>query len=58
MKDGCVFENVPATHYLGGAGLISSLDDYTAFAKMLLNKGEINGNRVISEKAVKLISTP
>lgn len=58
MKEGCVFENVPATHYLGGAGLISSLDDYTAFAKMLLNKGEINGNRVISEKAVKLISTP
>ena len=58
MKEGCVFENVPVTHYLGGAGLISSLDDYTAFAKMLLNKGEINGNRVISEKAVKLISTP
>lgn len=58
MKEGCVFENVPVTHYLGGAGLISSLNDYTAFAKMLLNKGEINGNRVISEKAVKLISTP
>ena len=58
MKEGCIFENVPVTHYLGGAGLISSLDDYTVFAKMLLNKGEINGNRVISEKAVKLISTP
>ena len=57
MKEGCVFENVPVTHYLGGAGLISSLEDYTAFAKMLLNKGKINGNRVISEKAVKLIST-
>ena len=58
MKEGCIFENVPVTHYLGGAGLISSLDDYTAFAKMLLNRGEINGSRVISEKAVKLISTP
>lgn len=58
MKAGCIFENVPVTHYLGGAGLISSLDDYTAFAKMLLNRGEINGSRVISEKAVKLISTP
>lgn len=57
MNEGCVFENVPTTHYLGGAGLISSLDDYTAFAKMLLNKGEINGNRILSEKAVKLIST-
>lgn len=58
MKEECVFENVPVTHYLGGAGLISSLEDYTAFAKMLLNNGEINGNRIISEKAVKLISTP
>lgn len=58
MKEGCIFKNVPVTHYLGGAGLISSLDDYTAFAKMLLNNGEINGTSVISEKAVKLISTP
>ena len=58
MKKGCVFGNVPVTHYLGGAGLISSLGDYTSFAQMLLNKGVINGNRVISERAVKLISTP
>lgn len=58
MKKGCVFGNVPVTHYLGGAGLISSLGDYTSFARMLLNKGVINGNRIISEKAVKLISTP
>ena len=57
MKKGCVFGNVPVTHYLGGAGLISSLGDYTSFARMLLNKGVINGNRIISEKAVKLIST-
>lgn len=58
MKKGCVFGNVPITHYLGGAGLISSLGDYTSFARMLLNKGVINGSRIISEKAVKLISTP
>ena len=58
MSEGCIFENTPVTHYLGGAGLISSLNDYTAFVKMLLNKGQINGNRIISEKAVELISTP
>lgn len=58
MEAGCAFESVPVSHILGGAGLISSLNDYTAFAKMLLNKGEINGNRVLSEKAVNMISTP
>lgn len=58
MPKNCVFENVPTTHYLGGAGLVSSLKDYAAFAAMLLNKGKINGNRVISEKAVELLSSP
>lgn len=58
MKKGCVFESTPAEHALGGAGLVSSLDDYTRFARMLLNNGAINGGRVISEKAVGLISKP
>lgn len=58
MKKGCVFESTPAEHTLGGAGLVSSLDDYTCFARMLLNNGAINGGRVISEKAVGLISRP
>ena len=54
----CVFEKTPITHYLGGAGLISTLEDYSAFAEMLLNFGEFGGKRIISPKAVKLISTP
>ncbi|MGN0179733.1 MAG: serine hydrolase domain-containing protein [Monoglobaceae bacterium] len=58
MPKNCVFEDFPTTHPLGGAGLVSSLKDYAAFAGMLLNKGEINGNRVITEEAVKLISAP
>ena len=58
MPKNCVFENVPTTHSLGGAGFVSSLKDYAAFAGMLLNKGKINENRVITEKAVALLSSP
>lgn len=54
----CIFEEVPVTHYLGGAGLVSTLEDYSVFAEMLLNKGEYNGRRILSQKAVELISTP
>lgn len=56
--NGCVFESYPPTIYLGGAGLISTLNDYCNFALMLLNKGEINGSRIISEKSVAAIATP
>lgn len=38
--DNCVFCDIPCTHYLGGAGLISTLDNYSKFAKMLLNRGK------------------
>lgn len=43
--------------FLGGAGLVSTVDDYEKFARMLLNKGELNGVRILSEKAVKLMMT-
>ncbi len=56
--DGCVFENVPVRNYLGGAGLISSLHDYWNFAQMLLNGGIFHGTRVLSENAVKVLSSP
>lgn len=47
----------PPKLLLGGAGLFSTLGDYEKFCRMLLNKGELNGNRVLSEKAVELIMT-
>ena len=47
----------PPKLLLGGAGLFSTLSDYEKFCRMLLNKGELNGNRVLSEKAVELIMT-
>lgn len=45
----------PPKLLLGGAGLVSTLSDYEKFCRMLLNKGELNGKRVLSEKAVQLI---
>ncbi len=38
--DGCVFVNFPCTHFLGGAGLVSTLSDYSKFAAFLLNGGK------------------
>lgn len=47
----------PVTLFAGGAGLVSTMDDYLDFCKMLLNGGELNGKRVLSEEAVQLILT-
>lgn len=47
----------PPKLLLGGAGLISTLNDYVTFCRMLLNKGKLNGKRILSEKATKLIMT-
>ena len=56
--DGYVFENVPVTHFAGGAGLASTLEDYTHFARMLLNGGEFAGNRILKPETVALMATP
>lgn len=56
--DGCVFENVPVTHFAGGAGLASTLEDYTHFARMLVQKGEFDGNRILKPETVALMATP
>jgi CubicO group peptidase (beta-lactamase class C family) len=41
----------------GGAGLVSSLDDYMRFARMLLNGGTLDGVRILKPATVKLMST-
>ena len=56
--EGCVFAKFPVKNYLGGAGLISSLGDYLNFARMLMNSGEIFGNRIISEASLRELSKP
>lgn len=55
-EEGMTFEvTEPPKLLLGGAGLFSTLGDYEKFCRMLLNKGELNGKRVLSEKAAQLI---
>ena len=41
----------------GGGGLFSTLHDYTRFAQMLLNGGELDGVRVLGSKTVSLMTT-
>ncbi len=41
----------------GGAGLMSTIDDYQKFALMLLGGGEYNGKRILSENSVKYLTT-
>ena len=49
--------DVPAAFESGGAGLCSTLDDYSHFASMLMNGGVYNGTRVLPEAAVKQLTT-
>ena len=43
----------------GGAGLVSTLDDYMAFAQMLLDNGVTkDGRRILSEASVRYMQTP
>ena len=51
---GC-YERPPAFES-GGAGLVSTLDDYAAFAQMLLNKGIYKDRRILSRAAVEYMT--
>jgi CubicO group peptidase (beta-lactamase class C family) len=44
------------TYFSGGAGLVSTAFDYSRFAQMLLNKGELDGKRILSRKTVELMT--
>ncbi|MDT0648333.1 serine hydrolase domain-containing protein [Zunongwangia sp. F260] len=43
------------TFYSGGAGLSSTAEDYATFLQMYLNKGELNGTRLLSRTTVNSI---
>lgn len=42
----------------GGAGLVSTLEDYSHFADMMLQKGVWSGRRILSPKSVAFLTTP
>lgn len=46
----------PPAFESGGAGLVSTLNDYSKFVKMLMNKGEYNGKRILGRKTVELMT--
>lgn len=52
-----VYDRDPAFES-GGAGLVSTLEDYSHFADMMLNKGVWNGQRILSPKSVEFLTTP
>jgi CubicO group peptidase (beta-lactamase class C family) len=43
-------------YYSGGAGLVSSINDYGRFLQMLLNGGELDGARILGRKTVELMT--
>ncbi|MBQ6921734.1 MAG: beta-lactamase family protein [Clostridia bacterium] len=54
-----IYGTNPLTYYCGGAGLMSTAEDYSLFAETLLNGGIApNGKKVIGEKYLKEMSTP
>ncbi len=40
----------------GAAGLLSTIDDYLAFARLLLNDGVHEGTRLLSERSVRIMT--
>jgi CubicO group peptidase (beta-lactamase class C family) len=40
----------------GGGGMVSTIDDYHRFTRMLLNKGELDGARILGRKTVEYMT--
>jgi CubicO group peptidase (beta-lactamase class C family) len=49
--------SVEQTFFSGGGGLVGSAPDYACFCRMLLNGGELDGVRVLSESSVDFMFT-
>ena len=47
----------PPVFESAAGGLVSTVDDYLAFGKMLLGKGEYGGERILSRPSVELMTT-
>ena len=58
MPSGCIFADFPVTHFCGGAGLVSNLEDYLKFARMLLQGGIFEGRQVVSKEMLAAMCTP
>jgi CubicO group peptidase (beta-lactamase class C family) len=47
----------PRRSFSGGAGIVSTARDYARFLQMLLNRGEIDGVRILSPRSVDLMTS-
>jgi len=59
-----VYDDVPNTAWrpeppfeAGGGGLVSTVDDYFAFTRMMLNKGRLGREQILSRPAVDLMTS-
>ena len=44
------------TYFSGGAGLVSTVEDYAKFCQMLLNGGTVNGKRILGRKTIEMMT--
>lgn len=57
-----LLDDPPTSRYLkshlpsGGGGLVSTIDDYLQFCRFMLNRGELNGVRLLGRKTVELMT--
>lgn len=49
------FVDGPRKSFSGGAGLVSTAMDYARFLQMILNKGVLDGRRILGRKTVELM---
>lgn len=47
----------PDGYFSGAGGLVSTAEDFFRFAQMLCNKGQFNGKRLLSPRAVELMAS-
>jgi CubicO group peptidase (beta-lactamase class C family) len=47
----------PPVFESGGSGLVSTVDDFLAFGRMMLNKGKYGRKRILSTPSVELMTT-
>jgi len=51
------YPNTEGTYFSGGGGLSSTAYDYALFMRMLLNGGELNGKKILSRSAVRMMTS-
>ncbi|MEM9621676.1 MAG: serine hydrolase domain-containing protein [Pseudomonadota bacterium] len=49
--------NQPRKFLSGGGGLVSTVSDYVAFVKMLVNGGALDGQRILQQETLQLMRT-